>query len=101
MKREEKLPKICTSRLCFDRTSLKVLRAARAVARAAKSCAGCGVDAAPSLLGYRMHFAKCLGFPPGASDLYAHAVMHKHALTWKVPALDGNGFGPQASPGGG
>jgi hypothetical protein len=64
---------------------------------AQKSCAGCGVHTAPSLLGYRSHFAKCLGFPPGASDLYAHAVMHKHAMAKWAPGLN-DGFGPQAMP---
>jgi hypothetical protein len=63
-----------------------------------KSCTGCGVHAAPSLLGYRSHFAKCLGFPAGASDLYAHATMYKHAMVQKVPMLDMDFPGPQAMP---
>jgi len=63
-----------------------------------KSCTGCGVDLAPSLLGYRRHFTKCLGFPSGAADLFAHAVMHKHAMVSNVPALDQDFPGPQAMP---
>jgi hypothetical protein len=55
---------------------------------ARKSCSGCGVHASPSLLGYRQHFAKCLGFPPGSADLYAHATMHKTRMVSNVPALD-------------
>ena len=44
---------------------------------AAQPCPNCEVHKAPSLLGYRRHFAVCKGFPAGASDLLAHAVMHK------------------------
>lgn len=65
---------------------------------ARKSCAGCGADAMPSLTSYRGHFAKCLGFPPEASDVYAHAVMYRRMLVGQVPALDA-GPGPRAMPG--
>ena len=64
-----------------------------------KSCAGCGVHKAPSLLGYRQHFTKCLGFPAPAADLYAHAVMHKTGMVSNVPALDADFPGPEAMPG--
>ena len=43
-------------------------------------CGGCGVQTAPSLMGYRQHFAKCCCMSPAQADLAAHAVMHKHAL---------------------
>jgi hypothetical protein len=52
-----------------------------------RGCVKCGVQAYPSLLGYRAHFAKCLGYSAGAADICAHAVMHKHALAARVPAL--------------
>lgn len=53
-----------------------------------KSCAGCGAHKMPSVMGYRNHFAKCMGYPHGAADLFAHAVMHKHALMAMVPELE-------------
>jgi hypothetical protein len=40
-------------------------------------CLGCRVQHTPSLLGYRMHFNKCLGYSEGAADVMAHAMMHK------------------------
>jgi 8-oxo-dGTP pyrophosphatase MutT (NUDIX family) len=43
-------------------------------------CAGCGVDQYPSLLGYRQHFQKCLSLPPGQSDIYSYALMHRHNM---------------------
>ena len=43
-------------------------------------CAKCGVSAAPSLAGYRGHFAKCLGMPPGPADAAAHAVSYRLLL---------------------
>ncbi len=43
-------------------------------------CAGCGVGDYPSLLGYRQHFEKCMSLPPGASDIYAHAMMHRYNM---------------------
>lgn len=55
---------------------------------ARKSCAVCGVDSFPSLFGYRSHFAKCMGYPEGAADLFAHAVMHRHRMSRAVPTLD-------------
>jgi hypothetical protein len=64
-----------------------------------KFCTNCGVHGAPSLLGYRQHFTKCLGFPPGTADLFAHATMHKHAMVSNVPALDTDFPGPEAMPG--
>lgn len=53
----------------------------------AKNCTGCGANDYPSLLGYRSHFAKCLGFPPGAADICAHAVMHRHGMEERMPNL--------------
>ena len=49
-------------------------------AYASSVCKACGVHEMPSLLGYRRHFAKCLGAPPGAADLLAHAVMYRRAM---------------------
>ena len=64
-----------------------------------KACTNCGVHGAPSLLGYRRHFTKCMGFPPGAADLFAHAVMHKTNMVSNVPALDRDFPGSEAMPG--
>ena len=47
---------------------------------AASMCKSCGVHAVPSLLGYRQHFAKCMGYPPEAADLLGHALMYKCAM---------------------
>lgn len=47
---------------------------------AAQPCPNCEVHKAPSLLGYRHHFAICKGLPEGPSDLLAHACMHKHNM---------------------
>lgn len=66
---------------------------------AQKACSKCGAHTVPSLLGYRNHFAKCMGYPFGAADLFANAVMHKHAMVANIPALDQNFPGPQAMPG--
>jgi len=63
------------------------------------TCEGCGVHKAPSLGGYRQHFAKCMNYPPESSDLYAHAVMHKTMMSMMVPALSEDFPGPQAMPG--
>lgn len=52
-----------------------------------RNCPGCGVSQFPTLHGYRQHFAKCLGYPAGNADIYAHAAMHKHAMASRVPAL--------------
>ena len=49
-------------------------------AYAASTCKACGVHEMPSLLGYRRHFAKCAGAPPGMDDLLAHAVMYRRAM---------------------
>jgi hypothetical protein len=49
-------------------------------AYARSTCKACGVQEAPSLLGYRRHFAKCAGLPAGTADLMAHAVMYRRAL---------------------
>ena len=46
----------------------------------ARNCDACDVQTAPSLMGYRQHFAKCCCLPPDQADLAAHAVMHKHIL---------------------
>jgi hypothetical protein len=46
-------------------------------AYAAADCPGCRVQEEPSLLGYRQHFEKCRGYPTGAADVMAHALMHK------------------------
>ena len=58
-----------------------------------RACENCGADKAPSLAGYRDHFAKCAGHPPGTADLLAHAVMYKHELVRRVPALAANRTG--------
>lgn len=47
---------------------------------AASECANCGVHHVPSLLGYRRHFAKCLGYPSGMADIAAHATMHRRNM---------------------
>ena len=44
---------------------------------ARSDCLGCRVQHAPSLLGYRTHFEKCLGYSSGQADIFAHAAMHK------------------------
>lgn len=47
---------------------------------AAQPCPTCHVHEAPSLLGYRKHFAACKGCSPEMSDILGHAVMHRHAM---------------------
>jgi len=49
------------------------------------ACPHCGVHDAPSLLGYRQHFAACKGYPTGAADLYAHAVMYRRNMGLGMP----------------
>lgn len=60
------------------------------VADAAKPCPNCEVDKAPSLLGYRRHFAVCKGYPDGMSDLLAHAMMHHHNMQRSLPLIAPN-----------
>ena len=43
-------------------------------------CLGCRVQDAPSLVGYRRHFEKCVGMAPGCADLAAHATMYRRNL---------------------
>jgi hypothetical protein len=45
-----------------------------------KACAKCNVHEAPSLLGYRHHFAKCCGHPEGIADINAHAMMYRRQM---------------------
>ena len=45
-----------------------------------RNCEACGTDKYPSLLGYRAHLQKCTGYSPGAADVGAHALMHRHAM---------------------
>lgn len=54
---------------------------------AAADCLGCRAQEEPSLLGYRRHFVKCLGYPPGAADIMAHALMHKCSMDKVAGAL--------------
>jgi hypothetical protein len=54
-----------------------------------KSCPNCQADSFPSLYGYRQHFAKCMGHPPGVADLLANATMYRHELLARSPDLYG------------
>jgi hypothetical protein len=56
---------------------------------ASKSCAACNADNYPSLIGYRHHFAKCLGCSPGMADLAANAIMFKHEMLRRYPGMSG------------
>lgn len=60
------------------------------IEEAAQPCPNCGVHKAPSLLGYRAHFAKCAGFPNGMSDILAHAMMHRHNMQRSLPLVAPN-----------
>jgi hypothetical protein len=64
----------------------------------AGACQKCMVHTAPSLLGYRQHFAKCCGWPSGVADLCAHAVMHKHGMRRAFGDTE-PGFTPSPSAG--
>lgn len=44
------------------------------------ACGKCEVHKSPSLLGYRYHFEKCMGYQEGHADIMAHATMHKTML---------------------
>lgn len=44
---------------------------------AAADCLGCQPQ---DLHGYRNHFENCRGFPPGISDMMAHAMMHRRNM---------------------
>lgn len=62
---------------------------------ATRVCPSCSVHKAPSLLGYRRHFAKCGGIPLGAADIFAHALMHKSNMeAYGPPSVlpSGNAF---------
>lgn len=48
-------------------------------------CPICSVHTAPSLLGYRQHFAACNNMAPGMADVYAHALMHQHNMQRAMP----------------
>jgi hypothetical protein len=52
---------------------------------AAAPCPNCEVHKTPSLLGYRMHFAKCKMLSEGASDILAHALMHHTNMQRSLP----------------
>ena len=56
----------------------------------ASDCPACRVNDMPSLVGYRQHFAKCLSWPPGMSDIAAHAMMHKCSMDKAVMRLTRN-----------
>jgi hypothetical protein len=45
-----------------------------------KDCPHCGVGAVPSLLGYKQHFEKCVGFTSGAAEVSAHALMYRRMM---------------------
>ena len=47
---------------------------------AAGACKSCGVQEAPSLLGYQRHFEKCMGYPKGAAGIAAHALSYKRNM---------------------
>lgn len=49
------------------------------------TCAKCSVHKSPSLLGFRGHFAKCLGHAPGAADILGHAMMYKCMMNRSLP----------------
>lgn len=55
------------------------------IEEAAQPCPNCEVHKAPSLLGYRHHFAICKGYSAGPSDLLAHACMHKCNMIRAMP----------------
>ena len=65
------------------------------VADAAQPCPNCEVHKAPSVLGYRKHFAACKGCSEGMSDILAHAVMHRHFMGQGLP-FAGPNVGPTA-----
>ena len=56
---------------------------------AAAKCDGCEVHKAPSLPGYRTHFAKCCGFHPGMADVFANALMYKRACSAALGGMAG------------
>lgn len=57
------------------------------MADAAQPCPNCAVHEAPSVMGYRKHFAACKGCSEGMSDILAHAVMHRHFMGQGLPML--------------
>jgi len=61
-----------TAELAIPRTMWDVWKALE--------CPACRVHEAPTLVGARHHFAKCLGQPNGTADILAHAAMHKHMV---------------------
>jgi hypothetical protein len=54
-----------------------------------RECPNCQVHQLPSLLGYRMHFAKCQHYPLGKAEIMAHAVMYKHRMNRALPRSGG------------
>lgn len=54
-------------------------------ALSAGTCKACAVHQTPSLVGYRMHFTKCAGFPAGMADMMSHALMYKNLMDRSLP----------------